>query len=191
MNTTAVIDQAAHGHDRPVNELPAGIHVAYSGSAKLLNETLLDGFLEHQHDRGVKRTHLFNGRYENIYLTPREIPRLRDLLEEACDHAGRILGCDDLQAGCWFNFMPPGAVTTLHSHDDDDELLSAVYYVSAADNSGDLVIHQNNSTYAIAAEEGKFVFFAPDVPHEVTRNLSSASRLSIGINFGRRRNGAG
>ena len=94
---------------------------------------------------------------------------------------------DELQAGCWFNHMPPGAVTTLHSHDDDDELLSAVYYVSVPENSGSLVIHQHDEQHVITPVEGKFVFFAPDVAHEVSENLSTRERLSIGINFGRRR----
>lgn len=188
MNTTEIIDRPPNRQNHPQDGLPAGVHTARSRNARSLNAALLAGFLEHQHDPDVKRTHLFNGRYENIYLTTREIPRLRELLGEACAHAGRILGIDGLQAGCWFNFMPPGAVTTLHSHDDDDELLSAVYYVSVGENPGDLIIHQNGRKYAVRAEEGKFVFFAPDVPHEVTRNLGSTDRLSIGINFGRRKN---
>ena len=168
-------------------ELPPGTHVAWSRDADTLNEALLQGFLDHQHDAGIKRTHLFNGRYENIYLTPTQIPEIRELLDEACVHASRILGMDELQAGCWFNHMPPGAVTTLHSHDDDDELLSAVYYVSVPENSGSLVIHQHDEQHVITPEEGKFVFFAPDVAHEVSENLSTRERLSIGINFGRRR----
>jgi hypothetical protein len=31
---------------------------------------------------------------------------------------------------------------------------------------------------------GQFVFFAPDVLHEVTENRSTRPRLSIGMNFG-------
>lgn len=167
--------------------LPPGTHFAHSRDAQTLNEALLKGFVAHQHDADVRRTHLFNGRYENIYLTPEQIPQLQALLEEACEHASRILGVDELQAGCWFNHMPPGATTTLHSHDDDDELLSAVYYVSVPANSGCLIIHQHGRQYEIAPEEGKFVFFAPDVVHEVSENRSDRERLSIGINFGRRR----
>ena len=83
--------------------------------------------------------------------------------------------------------MPPGAITTKHSHDDDDELLSCVYYVAVPDNSGDLIIHTDNENLRINPEEGMFVFFKPDVMHEVTENLSSESRLSIAINFGKKR----
>ncbi len=170
-------------------DLPANTYIAFCTRARTLNRALLSGFLHHQHDSDVKRTHLFNGRYENIYMTADQVPELRDLLDEACGHAGRILGVSGLQAGCWFNHMPPGAATTRHSHDDDDELLSAVYYVSVPENSGRLIIHQQDRQYEIEPEAGKFVFFAPDVVHEVSENTSSADRLSIGINFGKRDRG--
>jgi len=174
--------------DKAVNDnLPPNTHVVFSSRASTLNRALLDGFLNHQHDASIKRSHLFNGRYENIYLTSEQVPELKHILDEACDHASRFVGIDDLQAGCWFNYMPPGAVTTVHSHDDDDELLSAVYYVSVAENSGNLIIHDGNKKHTITPEEGIFVFFAPDVVHEVSENMSSHQRLSIAINFGRRK----
>lgn len=167
-------------------DLPANTHIVYSSKPDIFNDALLHGFLRHQHDPGIKRTHLFGGRYENIYLTSDHIPELGQLLDEACGHASRIVGIDDLQAGCWCNYMPPGAVTTVHSHDDDDELLSAVYYVSVAENSGNLIIHGDDKKYTITPEQGMFVFFAPDVVHEVSKNRSTHQRLSIAINFGRR-----
>ena len=187
MNETQTIRQPASRRQEQAEVLPDNTHVAYSANAACLNKALLQGFLEHQHDSSVRRTHLFNGRYENIYLDVDRIPQIRELLDEACGHAGRILGTDRLQAGCWFNYMPPAAVTTLHSHDDDDELLSAVYYVEVPEDSGVLLIHQHGRRHAISPQAGKFVFFAPDVPHEVSENRSSRARLSIGINFGRRR----
>lgn len=167
-------------------DLPTGTYTAFSRKANILNQALLDGFLDHQHDADVKRSHLFNGRYENIYLTSVQIPLLKDMLDEACEYASRILDIDDLQAGCWFNYMPPGAVTTVHSHDDDDELLSAVYYVDVPENSGNLIIHQHGEQHVIRPQQGLFVFFAPDIVHEVSENMSAHDRLSIGINFGRR-----
>ena len=168
-------------------ELPANTHIVHSSNPDALNRALLHGFLKHQHDPDIKRTHLFNGRYENIYLTSRQIPQLKDLLDEARDHASRILNIDDLQAGCWFNFMPGGAVTSMHSHDDYGELMSAVYYVSVPENSGNLIIHEGDERHVIKPQEGMFVFFAPDVVHEVSKNMSADDRLSIAINFGRRR----
>jgi hypothetical protein len=167
--------------------LPANTHIVFSDLQHSLNRSLLEGFLRHQNDDGIKRTHLFNGRYENIYLTEDRIPELGQLVNEACEHASRITGVGDLKAGHWFNYMPPGAVTTAHSHDDDDELLSAVYYVSVPENSGQLVIHDNDERHQITPREGMFVFFAPDVVHEVSRNMSTGDRLSIAFNFGRHR----
>ena len=167
--------------------LPANTHIVYSSKPDALNKALLEGFLKHQHDPDIKRTHLFGGRYENIYLTSRQIPRLRDLLDEAREYASRFLNMDDLQAGCWFNFMPSGSVTSVHSHDDYDELMSAVYYVAVPENSGNLVIHEGDKRHVIRPQEGMFVFFAPDVIHEVSKNMSPDDRLSIAINFGRRR----
>ena len=83
--------------------------------------------------------------------------------------------------------MPSGAVTSVHSHDDYDELISTVYYVSVPENSGNLIIHEGEKRHVIEPKEGMFVFFAPDVVHEVSKNMSADDRLSIAINFGRRR----
>ncbi|MCK5360566.1 MAG: 2OG-Fe(II) oxygenase, partial [Gammaproteobacteria bacterium] len=136
-----------------------------------------------------RKTHLFGGRYENIYLTEQHIPALGTLIVEATNYAEDILQLKNLRAGFWFNFMPPESTTTVHTHDDDDELLSAVYYVNVTEHSGNLIIYEKSNMSAprkieITPEAGEFIFFKPDVPHEVSRNNSSQSRLSIGINFG-------
>lgn len=170
----------------PIKNCETDIFKVHSTLPGNLNVALKTGFLNHYENIDVKRTHLFNGRYENIYITGKHIAELDALLEEACTYASELLDIDDLQAGCWFNNMPPGAITTVHSHDDDDELLSAVYYVMVPDNSGDLIIHSDNENLRITPEAGMFVFFKPDVVHEVTENLSSHDRLSIGINFGKK-----
>ena len=159
-------------------------------SPQQLNETLLSAFLKWQDDDSVRKTHLFDGRYENIYLNESHIPELAALIETATKSAEAILQTQGLRAGYWFNYMPPGATTTLHTHDDDDELLSGVYYVHAPENSGKLIIHnktqgQTTGKIEITAEAGKFVFFKPDAPHEVGKNLSAEHRLSIGMNFGK------
>lgn len=174
MNTTA--DELTKTAD--------GLFKARSTPLEKLNNAIMAGFLNHYEDSDVKRTHLFGGRYENIYLNENHIPELKILGQEACRFANDILGSTDINAGYWFNYMPPGATTTAHSHDDYDELLSAVYYVVVPENSGDLIIHNKNEIVRIRPEKGVFVFFKPDVVHEVTENLSQQSRLSIGINFG-------
>jgi len=166
-------------------QLPDGVSLFFSRQADELNNALLQGFHLHAQDTDIRRTHLFNGRYENIYLNSEHVPELDQLLAEAGAFANQILGIDGLHAGCWFNHMPPGAITTLHSHDDGDELLSAVYYVSTPPNSGDLIIYERQRKFRITPQQGMFVFFAPDVRHEVSENLSEADRLSIAINFGK------
>ena len=152
--------------------------------AENLNRELLAGFLAHYENADIKRTHLFNDRYENIYLSTAQVPQLAAIFELATAHATAISGNRNLRAGGWFNYMPPGAVTTAHRHDDDDEVLSAVYYVSVPENAGNLVLHQPGGEITITPEAGMFVFFAPDAVHEVTENKSSEARLSIGINIG-------
>lgn len=152
-----------------------------------LNPKLSSGFYLHQEAPGVKRTHFFNGRYENIYLDTTHIPELGTLIDQACYHASQILNQPNLQASCWFNHMPPGSLTLPHRHDDDDELLSAAYYIDVPKNSGDLVIQAGGVKQHITPRPGTFIFFAPDVVHEVTKNCSNQHRLSLGINFGRKR----
>lgn len=167
-----------------IKTLAEGIFTVHCEDLARLNQRLMSGFLNHQDDEGVKRTHLFNGRYENIYLNVEHVPEMEKVMFHACAHANTILETSKLDSGYWFNYMPDGAVTTLHSHDDDDELLSAAYYVSVPANSGDLIIHAKSGPVRIQPEEGSFIFFYPDVAHEVTKNRSGNSRLSIGINFG-------
>jgi len=153
------------------------------------NHLIFKQFEDHWQDENVLRTHLFDGRYENIYLNEQHIPELSPLIEEATQLAAEILKVENLRAGYWFNDMPPGATTTLHTHDDDDELLSGVYYVNVPENSGKLIIYDDSDknhpeTIEITPTAGEFVFFKPDVRHEVSRNNSTKHRLSIGINFG-------
>jgi len=153
------------------------------------NDAVLQQFINHWQDDDVLRTHLFHDRYENIYLNEKHIPELGPLIAEATQLAEEILHLKNLRAGYWFNYMPPGATTTLHTHDDDDELLSGVYYVHVPQDSGNLIIHDdtdknNPETIELVPETGQFFFFMPDVRHEVSRNNSSEHRLSIGMNFG-------
>jgi len=156
------------------------------------NAEIFKEFLVQQDKDEVRKTHLFEDRYENIYLNEQHIPQLKPLINEAVSLAEKILNRKNLRAGYWFNYMPPGATTTLHTHDDYDELLSAVYYVYVPENSGNLIIYQNTGSggenkIEITSRTGDFIFFKPDIRHEVSKNNSTESRLSIGINFGQRK----
>lgn len=160
----------------------------FSQSCFDVNETVLHKF-ELLSDADIKeKTHLFNGRYENIYLEENKIPELEIIISTALDNAANILKLkkEKLAFGFWMNAMAAGDVTTAHTHDDDDELLSCVYYIKAPINSGDLIITENKNKITIPPKEGTFVFFSPATLHEVAKNESGQSRLSIAFNFGLR-----
>ncbi len=59
-----------------------------------------------------------------------------------------------------------------------------MYYIRVPENSGDLVLHDENRKVCVQPEEGKLVLFSPDVLHEVTAHLGSGLRLSVAINVG-------
>jgi hypothetical protein len=151
-----------------------------------LNPALCAAFLSCPEYAVLRRSHFFNGRYENIYIAADSLPGISALLAQARDYAAEITGITParLRLGFWFNAMRPGDVTLPHAHDDDDELLSAAYYLQVPAHSGDLLIHEGERCERIAPQPGMFVFFAPQRLHEVTRNDSYEMRLSLGINFG-------
>jgi len=159
---------------------------AYLDNFEQINSALVEGYFKHVDDDDIKRSHYFEGRYENIYITKEIIPELNTILDTVIEHAANILDLDknNLKAGLWFNAMEPGNVTIAHRHDDDDELLSAVYYITVPENSGELILHYKHFTTQVTPAAGMFVFFPPDVSHEVSRNNSKETRLSLGINIG-------
>ncbi len=176
----------------PINQQTSAVYSNSITEPHELNKNLLSAFLRLQNETGIRKTHLFDGRYENIYINAEHIPELALLMKDAIKSAVAILNTENLRAGFWFNYMPSGSTTTLHTHDDDDELLSGVYYVHAPDDSGNLILYDDadNNTKKITKKieiipkAGNFIFFKPDAPHEVSRNNSNEHRLSIGINFG-------
>ena len=151
-----------------------------------VNEKILTKYEQLSDEDFKAKTHLFNGRYENIYLEVDKIPGLEVIINSALENAASILNIkkEKLTSGFWLNAMGAGDVTTAHTHDDDDELLSCVYYIKVPEHSGDLIIIDNNKKTIIKPEEGTFVFFSPDTLHEVSKNESAQSRLSIAFNFG-------
>ena len=151
-----------------------------------LNTTIIGRFYSLSPDQYDHRSHLFEGRYENIYVSEEVLPELHFLKALALKHASEILhvAAEEIQCTCWFNDMGPGHMTLPHTHDDNDELLSGVYYVTVPENSGKLLIWDKDTKVTIEPEPATFVFFSPDKRHEVTKNNSSQRRLSIAFNFG-------
>lgn len=134
----------------------------------------------------VRRHHYLGGRYENLYVSIESIPEVRVILDLATAQAAHILKCPKkhLRLGWWLNIMQPGDITYPHTHDAGDELLSGVYCIDAPTHSGKLVLMQDAQRLEIESHAGRFVFFAPDVMHEVTRNESGRPRISVGFNVG-------
>ncbi|MGV6817326.1 MAG: 2OG-Fe(II) oxygenase [Thiotrichales bacterium] len=133
----------------------------------------------------TKKTHFFDGRFENIYISREQIPAFTPVLQLATEVAQSVLGLSKpLQVGFWFNEMSPGQQTGLHSHDDGDELLSGVFYISVPDSSGELVLKGPENITTIQPVEGQLIFFDPALPHAVSKNQSADIRLSVGMNFG-------
>ncbi len=146
---------------------------------------IVEGFHRWRDAPDTRKTHLFGGRYENIYIAREHIPALGPVLDTAVAAAAAISGVrEPLRVGFWFNAMAPGQGTTLHTHDDDDEVLSGVFYVTAPEESGDLLLGAVGAQKAVAPIESAFVFFSPTLPHAVGENRSGGLRLSIGMNFG-------
>ncbi|MHB8622824.1 MAG: 2OG-Fe(II) oxygenase family protein [Sulfuricaulis sp.] len=132
-------------------------------------------------------SHYLGGRYENLYVSLDILPEMSTILEVAAIESSRILALHktELQIGWWLNVMRPGDVTYPHTHDANEELLSGVYYIDAPFYSGSLILTQGPYREQIEPSAGMFVFFAPDLLHEVTQNRSDCPRLSIGLNIGR------
>lgn len=156
-----------------------------------VNRKVLAGFKALSDEDFKIKTHLFNGRYENLYLDKEKIPALNVIVTTAMQEAANILNIDanNLASGFWLNLMQPGELTTAHTHDDDDELLSCVYYISVpadAEKSGQLIITLDKEKFFITPKEGMFVFFSPSTLHEVSKNETKEARLSIAFNFGRK-----
>ncbi|VAW67775.1 hypothetical protein MNBD_GAMMA08-2695 [hydrothermal vent metagenome] len=162
------------------------LHTQFLDDFENINQQLLDGLNAHIDSESTRKSHHFFGRYENIYIDKERIPALSTILDAVKKYSAEILACNanELKAGLWFNVMNPGDKTTLHRHDDDDELLSAVYYVQVAENSGKLHLIKEPVDIQITPQQGMFVFFSPTMPHEVSENLSTQCRISLGINVG-------
>lgn len=151
-----------------------------------VNTELASNILQLSEAQYCQRTHLFNGRFENLYIEASRLPGLEQILDYGLQKASELLErkANDLKFGFWLNIMHRGDVTTLHRHDDDDELLSAVYYVQADEQAAVFRFHNKGEVQEISPKAGRFMFFDPGLPHEVSRHESDTPRISIGINFG-------
>jgi hypothetical protein len=171
----------------PENRIHASLFETHECRSCLALNPVLRARITRLSDTGiVRRSHYLGGRYENIYVDKDSLPEIATILDSAIMQAAIILGQPraSLRIGWWLNVMQPGDVTYAHTHDDGDELLSGVYYIDAPPDSGRLVLCDAGRREEIEARAGLFVFFAPAIMHEVTRNESGRQRLSVGFNIG-------
>lgn len=152
--------------------------------AETVNRAILQRYLQLRDHPATRRTHQFEGRFENTYIELAQIPELQPVVDAALHYAHAILDRDRLKYGFWFNEMGPGERTTLHSHEEADELLSCVYYVTAPAHSGRLEVHDDPALTYLEPRPGLFAFFDPSLPHAVETNRSADLRLSVAFNFG-------
>ncbi len=171
-----------------MREQSAFFHRYNSQLGNNFNQYLIEEYLKIKDLPEVDKSHFFGGRFENVYIDRYSISGLDELLNETVELAAKILDTPSkqLKLGFWFNEMHHGHSTTAHTHDEDDELLSGVYYIQVPENSGELVLDDENDcdSIRISPKAGEYIFFAPDCLHSVSENQSSEMRLSIGINIG-------
>jgi|GEM_PF-390055 len=160
------------------------VHAVSSAGAGRWNRNLYRRFQALRDAAGTRRSHYFQGRFENVYPDRAAIPEVEPVLDWATRFACQICCEPALRCGFWFNEMARGQGTGLHTHDGDDETLSAVYYVTVPEGSGALLLHTRGGAMRVAPQPGLLVFFPPDVPHEVEPHTGRGVRLSLAMNFG-------
>lgn len=167
--------------------MPAGYWLHQCEVCAAQNPELTQRVLELAGRADIKRSHYFAGRHENIYVPQADAPQLDVILETARQQAARILRqpVQQLRIGFWINLMQQGEATQPHTHDDADELLSGTYYIQAPAQSGELLLTIARRRVAIVPRAGRFVFFAPEVLHEVTTHHNTSPRISLGFNIGK------
>lgn len=165
------------------------IHNVVCHECKPLHSAIVSDILRLLDEPETRKSHLFNGRYENIYIEREQIPSISPVLRMILQEAANLLEFNEnqLQLGFWINFMQKDDVTLPHSHDDDDELLSGTYYLQMPEKSGELKIKTGEDNYEIIKPvEAALTCFHPSVEHEVSKHQSPIPRISIGFNIGRK-----
>jgi len=166
------------------NKLQQGQYIVkHISGSEILNQPIFNKAMALKKEDIEHESHLFNGRYENIYIKEHAIRELQSILDHIKQEIASLLEIPEQQIklGFWLNIMQPGEQTTLHCHDDFDEVISGVYYINVPENSGNLVLKTDRHT-EIKPAEGMMVLFSPALEHYVTENKSSQVRLSIGFN---------
>jgi len=162
------------------------IHSLICHECKPLHAEIIEQIFKQLEDPATHKSHLFNNRYENIYIDRLHLPAIEPVLNTILEESAKLLQCNKskLKMGFWFNLMQKDDVTITHSHDEHDEIISGTYYLQAPERSGVLSIKLEQNISIIEPRDAGLIFFHPALEHEVSKHNSPIPRISIGFNIG-------
>ena len=137
----------------------------------------------------------------DVPLPPALDELINDLTMFVNDYCAPVTGINDLMLGNWWININ-GKHNYNAEHDHQNAILSAVYYIEVlADNTGNLVVHRDDSSryylgkykknntsfsqqlYTTPPATGKAVIFPAWTKHSVEQNNSETERISVAFNF--------
>ena len=169
-------------------------------STNVVNENIkIDQILKEffQNTEKYQYTHYIKKRWENIYLSPQDVPSVLPLLSFAMSTAlelfrdvlephqtliipHALLGYEKNEF--WFNAASKGQSTRMHNH-NEQALVSGVFYLKAPNNSANIFFKSGkDEELKIEPKTGKIVFFPSVLDHYVPENTSSETRISLAFN---------
>ena len=143
-------------------------------------------------------THYINDRWENIYLSPQDIPSILPFLSFALSKAlelfrgmlnphqtliipHELLGYDKNEF--WFNVASNMQSTRMHNH-IKEAVVSGVFYLQVPKNSANLFFKSGkNNELEMEVEAGKIIYFPSELDHYIPENKSSDMRISLSFNL--------
>ena len=143
----------------------------------------------------LRKSHLINNRWENLYLDPYHVPAVKHVFMAASifskkiinksvivPHQGLGISFDEF----WFNLAKPGESTGWHDH-KKKAVLSGVYYLDIYNNSGDILFRSKEkekwNEWSLKPENGKMILFDSNLEHSVSENKSCHPRISLAFNL--------
>lgn len=81
----------------------------------------------------------------------------------------------------WFNINGPEHWVRWHRHPSNEYV--AILYVQAPENSGNLEIRVDRTSYTIQPKIGKLIVFPGNYLHQVCKNKSQENRISLAFNL--------
>ena len=97
-----------------MSEIPIGgitpVYFAEMPGAAVVIPALVAAFEREKDADDIKRTHMFAGRFENIYVPRQRLPELSALSDFVLAAASQILHKSPLRHGFWFNEMHSAVV---------------------------------------------------------------------------------